>query len=489
MIIKTKKDEFQNYLTDASNYKGDADSVYIPKNETELIELLKKFNEEKIKVTISGNGTGLTGARVPESGIVISTEKLNKILELNKEEKFVIVQPAVILSDLQSYVEEKNLFYPPDPTERNCFVGSTVATNSSGARTFKYGPTRNYVLALKVILTNGETIYIERGKQKAVGYFASLETQNKKNISFEIPKFEMPETKNASGYYCKENMDLIDLFIGSEGTLGIITEIKFKLIDYNENILSAIAFFENENDAFNFSQEARKLSFDNTSKIDARGLEFFDHRTLNYLRNDYSSIPNNTCAIWFEQEIENNEDEIIDCWMKLILKHNSNPETVWLAVDKKEQEKFKDFRHAIAWKVNEIVAQRNLRKVGTDIAIPDEHFVVFYKWMKNLVEENKIDYVVYGHIGNNHPHLNMIPKNENEFHLCQKLYFEICKEAVKYKGTVSAEHGIGKTKRDYLLMMYGEHVIKEMAKLKLVFDPNKILNIGNIFDEKYLEQL
>ncbi|MBI5807580.1 MAG: FAD-binding oxidoreductase [Ignavibacteriales bacterium] len=488
MIIKKNKDEFESYLSDASNFKGNASAVYIPENETELIELIKSFNQTKTKVTISGNGTGLTGGRVPLDGVILSLEKLNKIIELNEKEKYVVVQSAVILKDLQEFVESKKLFYPPDPTERNCFIGATVATNSSGARTFKYGPTRNYVLSIKVILPTGETLIINRGKEKAIGFEATLITNERRIISFSIPKFDMPQTKNAAGYFCKENMDLIDLFIGSEGTLGVITEIKLKLIEYNENVFSCIIFFENENDAFNFIDESRDLSLNSSSVIDARGIEFFDHHTLNYLRNDFANVPDNCCAVWIEQEILNNEEEINGAWFDLISKHNANVDLVWIAFDKKEEEKFKEFRHAIAWKVNEIVARRNLRKVGTDVAVPLENFRQFYSWMKNLVEQNSIEYVVYGHLGNCHPHLNMIPKDENEFELSKKLYSLICKEAVRLKGTVSAEHGIGKSKRDYLLMMYGENVVREMANLKLVFDPNKILNIGNIFDEKYFQQ-
>jgi D-lactate dehydrogenase (cytochrome) len=113
-----------------------------------IIELVKKLNTDRIRITVSGNGTGLTGSRVPEGGIVISTEKMNKVIELNVVEKYLRVQPGMILKDLQDYVEEKKLFYPPDPTERNCFIGATVATNSSGARSFKYGPTRDYVIGM-----------------------------------------------------------------------------------------------------------------------------------------------------------------------------------------------------------------------------------------------------------------------------------------------------------------------------------------------------
>jgi len=486
MILKTDPEEFQNYLSDASNYSGTADKVFLPESEEEIVELVKEANQSKTRITVSGNGTGLNGGRVPEGGVVLSLEKLNRIIELNESEKYVKVQPAVILKDLQDYVEEKKLFYPPDPTERNCFVGATVATNSSGARTFKYGPTRDYVLAMRVVLPTGETIYLERGKQKVESYSASLLTEQGNEIAIFVPQFEMPNTKNASGYFCKANMDLIDLFIGSEGTLGIITELKLKLLDFNDNVLSCVVFFPTEDDAFNFIDEARAITKSN-GVISARALEFFDKLTLDFLRPDFPTIPLDSCSVWFEQELDETEEQLTEAWLELIDKHNADAEKAWIAVDKIEQEKFKDFRHAIAWRVNETVARRGLKKIGTDISVPVESFRPFYKWMTKFVGENNIEYVVYGHFGNCHPHLNMLPKDQADFVKSKEIYFEICKEAVRLRGTVSAEHGIGKMKRDYLLMMYGEDTIKQMAKLKLTFDPNRILNIGNIFEEKYLQ--
>jgi len=490
MIIKKNPDEFQNYLSDASNYQGTAEAVYLPENGAEVIELIKKCNIDKTRVTISGSGTGLTGSRVPEGGIVISMEKMNKVIEFNEVKKYVRVQPGMILKDLQNYVEQKNLFYPPDPTERNCFIGATVATNSSGARSFMYGPTRDYVIGMRIVLPSSQTIAIERGEKIASGYTFSFATDQGTEYKFSIPMFKMPATKNASGYYCRSDMDLIDLFIGSEGTLGIITELKLKLIALNDNILSCVAFFEQEKDAFNFIAEARAItktgSFEDEIKISARGLEFFNKLTLNFLCEDYPAIPENTCSVWFEQELTGNDEELKEAWLKLMQKHNADVKTSWLAVNKKEQEEFKNFRHAIGSKVNDCVARRGLRKVGTDVAVPAESFPSFYNWMIEIVERNNIEYVVYGHLGNCHTHLNMLPKNQEEFVTAKQIYAEICSEAVRLKGTVSAEHGIGKMKREYLLMMYGEEIINQMAKLKLVFDPDRILNIGNIFEEKYL---
>ncbi|MFA5322484.1 MAG: FAD-binding oxidoreductase [Smithella sp.] len=495
MIIKNNPDEFQNYLSDASNYQGTAEAVYLPESEQELIELVKQFHTEKTRITVSGNGTGLTGARVPESGVVISMERMNKIIELNEAEKYLRVQPGMILNNLQDYVEEKKMFYPPDPTERNCFIGATVATNASGARSFMYGPTRDYVIGMRIVLPSGETISIERGKVFASAYTFSFSTDQGTKYEFSLPRLAMPDTKNASGYYCRANMDLIDLFVGSEGTIGIITEVKLKLLPLIETILSCVVFFKNDKDAFNFIDEARALtragSAGKAFKLSARGLEFFNKSALNFLRPDYPAIPHNTCAVWFEQELTTKEkdkqEEGTEAWLKLMLKHHADADKTWLAVNKKEQEKFKDFRHAISWKVNEHVARRGLRKVGTDVAVPVESFHAFYKWMIGLVERNNMEYVVYGHLGNCHPHLNMLPHDQEDFMRSKKIYAEICFEAVRLGGTVSAEHGIGKMKTDYLVMMYGEEVVSQMARLKLVFDPNKILNIGNMFDEQYLQ--
>ncbi|NMB81111.1 MAG: FAD-binding oxidoreductase [Ignavibacteria bacterium] len=492
MLIKKSIDEIQNYLVDASNYSGYCEAVYFPESESEVIDILKKCSDENKRITISGNGTGLTGARVPEGGVVLSLDKMNRVLEVNEKDLYAVVEPGVLLKEFQELVESKNLFYPPDPTERNCFIGATVATNSSGARTFKYGPTRDYVLGLNVVLPDGEKLNISRGQFIADGYDAILITVSGRVISFKLPVYDMPKTKNASGYYCKENMDMIDLFIGSEGTLGVITEVKLKLINLPEDVFSCVAFFNNEDNALNFLEEARSLSreteVNNLNGISARGLEFFDCKALKFLSVSYPKIPIKAeAAVWFEQEKDNDKIDIDALWIELLNKHNCLIDQSWIALGYKDEEEFKDFRHAISWKVTEYVTQRGLKKVGTDIAVPDNIFRSFYRSAKKTVEENNLEYVIYGHAGNSHLHLNMLPKNQNEFNTAKKVYSDLCDLAIELKGTVSAEHGIGKSKRDYLLRMYGEHVIRKMALIKLALDPDKILSIGNIFDERFLD--
>jgi D-lactate dehydrogenase (cytochrome) len=529
MIIKENADEIENYLSDASNYKGYCDKVFIPENDEEIASIIKECNKNHTRVTITGNGTGLTGAKVPEGGILISTEKLNKIISIDTVEKKATVQAGVLLAYLQDETEKLNLLYPPDPTERNCFVGSTIATNSSGARTYKYGPTRAYVNRLRIILPDGELLILKRGECIANGYELNFSSESGKNYSLKIPEIKMPSTKNAAGYYCKADMDAVDLFIGSEGTLGIITEAELKLIDLPGEILSAVLFFNSEDDAFKFL-EAVKIN----RNVQPRSLEFFDKFALEFLKKSFSKIPDSAqAAIWFEQEINNvnthssshdsNNPACINIsspsqtqngkadtpsstinepstdapskigieaeWFNFLDQSNADIDNSWFAFDEKNLEEFKDFRHAISWKVNEFITQHGFRKVGTDTAVPDNYFHEFYSFAKNLVEKQNINYVAYGHFGNSHLHLNMLPENEEQFIKAKSLYYEICKEAVRLGGTVSAEHGIGKMKREYFKLMYSQDEILQMARLKKSLDPNLILGIGNIFDENIFKMI
>lgn len=492
MIVKTDKDEFADFLTDAANYKGTADAVYFPEDEDDVAAILRVHNSKKIPVTIAGNGTGLTGARVPQGGVVLSTVKLNRILKINEKEKYAAVQAGVLLKDFQDAVEAKNLFYPPDPTECNCFVGATIATNSSGARTFKYGPTRNYVEGLRIVLADGNTLTLERNKVFAKDYKLNLAADSGKQITLDIPRYLMPETKHAAGYYAKENVDAIDLFIGSEGTLGVIYSAKLKLLNLPGKFLSCVQFFPSEADALTFIAEARNMSYksrvdNNEYMVDARGLEFFDANALRFLEESYPAIPKTAgAAVWFEQEYnERNERALFDEWGILINRHNGNMNEAWFAFNKTDYEKFKDFRHAISWRVNEYCAQHGVMKVGTDTAVPHDKFGSFYKFCKETTIAAGLKYVAYGHVGNSHIHLNMLPGDQEQYTKAREVYGVICRKAVEYKGTVSAEHGIGKLKKGYLLDMYGEDNIKQMARMKLQLDPNAILGAGNIFDEKY----
>ena len=488
MVVNNRIDEIQNFLSDASNYKGFCEAVYFPENTNDVSQILKEANDKRILVTIAGNGTGLTGARVPEGGIVISTDKLKKIIYIDTEKMYAVSEPGVLLSDLLSALKEKDLLYPPDPTENNCYLGGTVATNASGEKTFKYGPTRNYILELEIVLADGEILNLKRGECQADKFELHLKTESGKEINIHLPSYKMPAAKNSAGYFVKPGMDAIDLFIGSEGTLGVITRIKIMLLPNPEKIISCVVFFESEENALDFIQKGREISYtsrayNNIQAIDALSLEYFDEKTLDFMREDYKQIPDNAKAgVWFEQEVGKvNEGFFLDQWLTLIREFNGDEESAWFAFTEADKEKLQIFRHAISEKIIESIARYNLRKLGTDVAVPDIKFRELYDFSKKATEESGLVYLIYGHFGNSHMHLNILPRSEEEYSKGKIIYNSICQKAVQLGGTISAEHGIGKLKTDYFLEMYGEDIIKKMAELKKALDPNLILGSGNIF--------
>lgn len=501
MQVKTQTDELQNYLTDASNLQGGhADKLFIPNTTAEIAEIIKEANEKNISVTISGARTGLVGGCVPFGGYLISLEKFNQIKEIGDGK--AIAQAGVILADFQKETEAKGLFYPPDPTEWSCQLGGTVATNASGSRSFKYGSTRRYVQRLEIVLPTGDILNLKRGEVFSnKDGFIEIPADSGKTIRAKIPTYLQPDVrKNTSGYFSAEKVDAIDLFIGSEGTLGVITEIELKLLPKPQGFLSGIIFFKNESDLLNFVNEARSISFatrqneNQSSKVegqrslDATLLEYFDDQALNFIKHKFPETPENMCgAVFFEQETtDETEDELFSQWNELLEKHNAEIDVSWFTTTEEDRQKMRDFRHALPVAVNEFIVKHKQRKVSTDIAVPDKDFASMLKFYKKSLKDWGLNYVIFGHIGDNHVHVNILPKDADEAHKAKQLYGRFIAQGIMLGGTISAEHGIGKIKSKYLYVMYGERYLNEMAELKKAFDPKGILGRNNIFDAKFL---
>lgn len=242
MQFKTQLDDIQNYLTDASNMTGGhAEKLFLPETTEEVAAILREANATSTQVSVSGSRTGTVGGAVPFGGIIISLERLNKIKLIDKDDKIAVVEAGVILVDLQNRVESDGLYYPPDPTEWSCQIGGTVATNASGARSFKYGATRDFVTALKVVFANGEIFDIRRGEYVDNG--SGVIDLN--DIKIKVPTYERPNVrKNVSGYFNRSPLDLIDLLIGSEGTLGVITEMELRLLKKPTSFFFWSCFFQ-----------------------------------------------------------------------------------------------------------------------------------------------------------------------------------------------------------------------------------------------------
>jgi len=472
MHVKSNPDEIQSFLADASFIRdGYADRVVLPESVEEVAEVLAAANRDRTPVTISGAGTGTVGGRVPFGGVVLATDRLNRIKSIESEPSGGgrgVAEAGVILADFQRAVDQKGLLYPPDPTERGAFLGGTVATNASGARTFKYGPTRNYIERLKLVLASGEVLNLRRGERDL--------------FKIPLPTYRPPATrKNAAGYFVAPNMDAIDLFIGSEGTLAVVCEIEVRLVPKPQGLLSGVVFFTNEADVLAFVAGAKSGS------VDARALEFFDNESLDFLRQKYPEVPKEAAgAIFFEQETtDKTEERILTDWMSLLDRHHAITDS-WFATNEPDQARLREFRHQLPVLMNEWFAHYRQRKVSTDMAVPDEAFAGLFRLYQDTLRTSGLRYTIFGHIGDNHVHVNILPRDENEGTRARELYVQFLKYAASVGGTLSAEHGVGKLKRDYLRLFYTDDQLRQMAAVKKALDPNGILGRGNIFSEEFL---
>ncbi|MFX0115704.1 MAG: FAD-binding oxidoreductase [Candidatus Hodarchaeota archaeon] len=500
------------YLTDESRYgEGMADAICFPQSEAEVAAVLQEANRKGTPVTIAGARTGLTGGAAPRGGIVLSLEKMNAFLGLHYDEKslkwHLTAQPGVSLDEMREVIELRKLeglhsslaeasdrflqesteyFYPPDPTEMTAWLGGTVATNASGAASFKYGPTRRWVHRVRVVLANGDILDIPRGVHFASpeGTFQILGT-NGAETAITIPSYTMPACKNAAGLYSKPGMDFIDLIIGSEGILGVITEIEV-ILEPKPELMALVIFLSSEESAVGFVEDIR------SSHIHPEFIEYFDPNAVDLLKQKQESnpgslpvpsIPPDAKAFIFLEVAytEENLEEIMIGLEEIANRNGTSMENTWAGSEPNEIQKLKVLRHAIPETVNTIIAQRKrdcpaIHKLGTDMAVPDEHLQQIIKYYREELTSASLDFVIFGHIGDNHLHVNILPRNEAELNHGKQLYLQFAEKIVELGGSVSAEHGIGKLKKEFLQIMYGDQGLRQIASVKRALDPQGILN-------------
>ena len=435
-----------SYLVDASSFRGQADKVLVPAGEPELIEIVREAARESIPMTISGGRTGLTGGSVAQGGWVVSLEKFQR-LEIEKGR--AIVRAGASLEAVQTAARQTRQFYAPDPTERTASIGGNIATNASGSRSFRYGSTRRHVLGLRVVLADGRVLTLARGDK----------------VDFPVAHIPLPNTtKNTAGYALSPEMDWIDLFTGSEGTLGIVTEAQLQLLPEPADILAGVVFFPSDGAAVDVVEAWRAIP-------GLRMIEYFDSNSLALLRGRYPEIPPRAAAaLLIEQE---NGD--IDFWAE------HAPEDSWFAASDQDRERFRRFRHALPEIVNDTVRRRGYLKVNSDYAVPLDRNLEMLAHYHRCLRELALDYVIFGHIGDAHVHVNILPKSEPEFKAGQDLMLEFARHAVELGGTVSAEHGLGKRKAHLLALQYTPAQIETMKEVKRRLDPHWLLNRGNLF--------
>jgi FAD/FMN-containing dehydrogenase len=448
-----------NYLEDASGFRGRAERVVVPADEAGVAACLREASAGGIPVTIAGAGTGITGARVPLDGWVLSLEKLNR---LAVHAGYAVAGPGVLLRDVHAAAQRGGQFYPPDPTETAAAIGGNIATNASGSRSLKYGSTRRWVERLRVVLADGRVMDVARGDA----------------IDFDPGLIPLPNvTKNTAGYPLRPGMDWVDLFVGSEGTLGAVTEATLKLLSLPKAILGGVVFFAGDELALDFVESSRR-------DASPTMIEYMDAHSLALLRSRYGDIPANAAAaILIEQELASDDDPELDRWLERIESSGALAEGSWFALSAADRERFRQFRHALPELVNDTVRRSGALKMNTDYAVPfarNREMLAYYR--RRLDQEFPGRYVIFGHIGDAHVHVNLFSSPDDPRHATD-LLLEFARQAVALGGTVSAEHGLGKRKAHLLKLQYTDSQLEAMRAVKRRLDPRSILGRGTLFGE------
>lgn len=445
-------------LEDASGFPGSADTLLTPSDERELVGIMQSASQSRTPVTIVGARTGLAGGGMPDGGIAVSMDRFRS-MELRAGE--ATVGAGVLLRDLQAESAKVGQFYGPDCTENSSSMGGNIATNASGSRSFRYGDTRRSVLSLRVVLIDGSVLVIRRGDP----------------IPFDVPKLSYPATtKFSAGFDLRPGSDYVDVFIGSEGILGVVTEANVRLLPMPKAILSGVVFFASEEDALDAVDAWRPVPR-------LRMLEYADSSSLDLLRSRNFEVPSKARAcVIIESEAEDNDSEV-DAWVDRLDAAHALAEDSWFGTTPTDRERFRVFRHALPESVNDTVRRRGFQKMGTDFAVPiprNREIIAYYR--KRLDDQFPgQNAVIYGHIGDGHVHVNLLPADADAVARGRMLIHEFAEKVVSLGGTVGAEHGLGKRKRDFLKLQWTPEEIQQMRAIKQRFDPHWLLGRGTLF--------
>lgn len=442
-------DIIQGYLRDASNIEGAATQLFRPETAEDVSNILCWCSTHDVSITVSGCRTSTTGAATPSGGAILSMENFNAIHSTSE------VDANVLLGRYQQYLETHQMCFPPDPTSRHeCSIGGAISCNASGARSFYFGSIRSWVDAVEVVFPTGEIRIVDRQTP-----FPS----NWPSVSWTLPR-----VKTSAGYQPCDN--LLDLLIGQEGTLGVITKAWLRTIPSFE-INTVVVFFNTRQDCLHCTHQVREQSRGGGVRV--YSVEYFDRNAIGFMKARLPHIPEAECGLIIECDEESRSSVL-----EILESSRALSEYTMLEEFTVGQERIQQARHAVPAGINEQLVRNNMPKVGTDFAVPFERLA----WMMDAYDEVDVPKVLFGHIGDAHLHLNMLPRTASELDYAREIYVELARIALSYGGTVSAEHGIGKIKRMLLAEMLGPETIRTFQALKKVVDPAWILGRGNIFD-------
>ncbi|OFW09097.1 MAG: hypothetical protein A3H96_11895 [Acidobacteria bacterium RIFCSPLOWO2_02_FULL_67_36] len=503
------------YLEDAAHFPGGhAAGVVFPRTTEEVADIVRGAPA----VLPIGAQSSVTGGATPMGELILATSKMNRVVELTSSR--VTVEAGITIAEMQEHLARAGAWFPPAPTFTGACAGGIVSTNAAGAATFKYGSTRDWVEALTVVLADGAVLEIRRGAERARNGRLHIDARSGR-LTVPVPTYVMPPVaKRSAGYHAQPGMDLIDLFIGSEGTLGIVTRITFRIVTRAPQTALALVPCGSEAQAIDAVLALRAASHDtwrtaDPAGIDASAIEDMDRRSIQIVCEDGAdarnsvSFPRGTAvALLVRLELpagtdaaaayaqiggalDGTRDTPLVRFCRLLDKLRLL-DTTELAMpgDHRRMEQLIAIREAVPSGVNARVgaAKRDIdariEKTAADMVVPVERFADMMAAYRRGFDSRGLDYAVWGHISDGNVHPNVIPRSYDDVVRGKEAILEFGREVARLGGCPLAEHGVGRnpTKQTLLRQLYGDEGIEEMRAVKRALDPQWKLAPGVIFD-------
>ena len=440
--VYTDKAHKRAYSYDATRESYEPDAVIFPRSEEDISKILKYCNEKKIAIVPRGAGSGFTGGALPvNGGITLAMEKhMNKILEIDLENMLAIVQPGVINRDLQRHVEELGLFYPPDPASQDySTIGGNVSENAGGMRAAKYGLTKDYVMALRAVLANGDII---RAGKKTI--------------------------KDVAGY------NIAGILIASEGTLGVITQITLKLLPKPKFVKSYMGIFSDVKSAMNAVFKSL------ASGANPVAMEFLDSLVVKAVQEKLGvSLPSDAGALLIG-DVDGNVIEEVEFQLETLQKSFEENGAIGFEVAKEQSKRDELWRARRG--ASQSITIYGSKKLNEDISVPRSRLPEALEEIYKIGAKYNLKVPCFGHAGDGNIHVNVMVdgSNKEELENGHKAIKEIFQLVVDMEGTLSGEHGIGLSKAEFMDIAFSKEELNLFKRIKDAFDPNGILNPGKM---------
>jgi len=492
--IDTDEAILASFLSDAAHVPGGfAAGVAFPQSEAEVTALVARAE----RVLPIGAQSSLTGGATPRGEVVLSTRALSSVSSPAGDS--VRAGAGVPLKELQRTLVSVGLYYPPVPTFDGAFVGGTIATNAAGAATFKHGSTRRWVNAITLVLANGDVLDVARGEIRASGDgWFEIESTTGELLRVPVPTYVMPDVpKLSAGYYASPGMDLIDLFIGAEGTLGVVVEATLKVVARPRRVAALIRCAD-DRQAIALTgalrQEAQ-LAWVGRGPLDVAAIEYMDTRALRAVPDDAFSRARvvrpagQSVMLLVQIEVGNDEDSALDRLQAVLMAVGvADDPHLALANDERGAERLFNLREAVPSSVNAIVAATkqahpDVEKTAGDMVVPFDRLADSIALYRSTLERSGLDYAIWGHVSDGNLHPNVVPRSFDDVRRGREAILEIARDVVAMGGAPLAEHGVGRSalKQQLLRELYGAEGIEQMRAVKRALDPGWKLAPGVLF--------